>query len=73
MIPTTEGSIYSFNDTNSYTVLPSGTKVDPLRIVDENCEAGYYKVTSSRFMICTANGQWKPLVTDKLCLSEDNI
>lgn len=70
MIPTTEGTIYSLNDTNMYTVLSPGTKVDPFRIVDENCEAGYHKVVPDRFMLCTENGQWKPLVSERLCLSE---
>lgn len=73
MIPTIEGTIYFFNDTNRYTVLPPGTKVDPSLIVDEDCEAGYHKVVSGRFMVCMENGQWKPLVSEKLCLSKYSV
>lgn len=69
MIPTVEGTKYSYNNSNANAILSPGSLVEENRIVEENCEEGYYKTVPYRFMICSG-GNWTPFVSDKLCLSE---
>lgn len=72
-IPYAEGYIYSYNDSNQYSILFSGTRVDLYRVVDESCEKEYYKNGPDKSIICSANGQWKPLPSNNLCLSKYTI
>lgn len=70
MIPAIEGTKYFYKDWNQNVSLSYGTAVEQYRIVEEDCETGYYKVVPYRFMVCSESGQWRPFVTDELCLSE---
>lgn len=70
MIPNSEGSVYSLNNTNQKAVLSPGTLIGQYSIVEENCQEGFYKTVPYRFMICSGSGQWEPSVNDKLCLSK---
>ncbi|XP_060836737.1 modular serine protease-like isoform X1 [Rhopalosiphum padi] len=68
MIPTIEGTKY-FNKNGKQNVsLPHGTAVEQYTIVEEDCEDRYYKVIPERFMVCSESGQWRPFVTEELCL-----
>lgn len=70
MIPTIEGTKY-FNKNGKQNVsLPHGTAVEQYTIVEEDCEDRYYKVIPERFMVCSESGQWRPFVTEELCLSK---
>lgn len=70
MIPAIEGTKYFYKDWNQNVSLSHGTTVEQYRIVEEDCETGYYKVVPYRFMVCSESGQWRPFVTDELCLSK---
>ncbi|VVC40317.1 Hypothetical protein CINCED_3A018266 [Cinara cedri] len=70
MVPNTEGTIYYYNNINQKNVLPYHTQVDQNTLVYEDCEADYYKVVPTRFMVCLESGQWEPLVRDQLCLKK---
>lgn len=70
VLPTTEGSIYKYYDSNSNAVLPAGTKVTENSIIAESCEKEYYQNGSSRYIVCTKTGHWQQTNSDKLCLSK---
>ncbi|VVC38140.1 Hypothetical protein CINCED_3A020844, partial [Cinara cedri] len=70
VIPTIEGTRYYRKNENKITFLSSGTTVNQNKLVYEDCEADYYKVVPTRFMVCLESGQWEPLVRDQLCLKK---
>ncbi|XP_029343825.1 modular serine protease isoform X2 [Acyrthosiphon pisum] len=67
-IPAIEGTKYYYKDSNQNISLPYGTEIEQYRIIEEDCEAGYYKVVPYRFMVCSDFGLWRPFVTKELCL-----
>jgi len=69
-IPAIEGTKYFYKDWNQNVSLSHATEIEQYRIVEEDCEAGYHKVVPSRFMVCSESGQWRPFVTEELCLSK---
>jgi len=62
-----EGIIYSYEGSDK--ILSHGTLINPLRIVIENCEIGYYKASPNSFRVCQENGEWK-LNSEILCFSK---
>jgi len=70
LIPAIEGTKYFYKDSNQNVSLPYGTEIEQYRIIEEDCEAGYYKVVPYRFMVCSDFGLWRPFVTKELCLSK---
>ncbi|XP_060836504.1 uncharacterized protein LOC132919163 isoform X2 [Rhopalosiphum padi] len=64
VLPTVEGIIFSYEGSDK--VLSHGTLINPLRIVFENCEIGYYKASPNSFRVCQENGEWK-LNSEILC------
>jgi len=69
-IPAIEGTKYYYKDSNQNVSLPYGTEIEHYRIIEEDCEAEYYKVVPFRFMVCSDFGLWRPFVTEELCLSK---
>lgn len=68
VIPNIKGSIFS-NLITSRKLSP-GSFVNQNQLVNEECDAGYFKVDSVRYMRCTQNGQWETNTSGKLCLSK---
>ncbi|XP_029343828.1 modular serine protease isoform X3 [Acyrthosiphon pisum] len=68
-IPAIEGTKYFYKDRNQNFSLSHATEIEQYRIIEEDCEAGYYKVVPYRFMVCSESGQWRPFVTEELCLT----
>ncbi|XP_026815136.1 uncharacterized protein LOC113555042 isoform X2 [Rhopalosiphum maidis] len=64
VLPTSEGIIYSYEGSNK--TLSHGTLINTHRIVIENCEIGYHKVSLNSFRLCQENGKWISVVK-KLC------
>lgn len=67
-LPTIEGTKYFYKDWNQNVSLSHATEIEQYRIVEEDCEAGFYKVVPYRFMVCSESGQWRPFVNEELCL-----
>lgn len=72
-IPITEGSIFSYYNSNQTSVLSSGAQVEQYRTVTEKCHTGYYQKGDDRNTFCSGDGNWSTVYSDKLCYSEYTI
>ncbi|XP_060836736.1 modular serine protease-like isoform X2 [Rhopalosiphum padi] len=70
VIPNTEGTKHFYKDSIENVPVSNGAVVDPYRIVEVDCEEGYYKIIPYKFMVCSESGQWKPFVSNELCLKK---
>ncbi|XP_016661100.1 modular serine protease isoform X1 [Acyrthosiphon pisum] len=70
VIPDIEGTKYFYKDTIQNVPLSHGSIVNNYRIVEEDCEEGYYKTVPYKLMVCSEFGQWKSVDSDKLCLKK---
>ncbi|XP_026811097.1 modular serine protease-like [Rhopalosiphum maidis] len=70
VIPNIEGTEHFFKDSIQNIPVSNGAVVDPYRIVEVECEEGYYKTIPYKFMVCSESGQWKPFVSNKFCLKK---
>ncbi|KAL4131302.1 hypothetical protein QTP88_008635 [Uroleucon formosanum] len=68
VIPNIEGTKYFYKDTILNVPLSHGSIVNNYRIVEEDCEEGYYKTVPYKLMVCSESGQWKSLDSNTLCL-----
>ncbi|XP_060872108.1 uncharacterized protein LOC132946242 [Metopolophium dirhodum] len=65
VLPTIEGVIYSYEDSNK--ILSHGSLIDRHVNVIENCEVGYHKASHHSFRFCLGKGKWLSS-SDKLCI-----
>ncbi|XP_025208667.1 uncharacterized protein LOC112604026 [Melanaphis sacchari] len=65
VLPTVEGVIYSYEDSDKK--LAYGSLIIENRTVIENCDVGYYKVSSESYRVCQGNGKWLS-TSEKLCI-----
>jgi len=70
VIPNIEGTKYFYKDTIQNVPLSHGSIVNNYRIVEEDCEEGYYKIVPYKLMVCSESGEWKSVDSDILCLSK---
>ncbi|KAE9526497.1 hypothetical protein AGLY_013145 [Aphis glycines] len=64
ILPTVDGVLYSYDGSNE--TITNGTIIIQNRIINENCDVGYYKAYPNAFKFCLKNGKWLTS-SEKLC------